>query len=108
MRDVVVSLSAYKADPKGENRAMTAELPELHRAQRGVAILATCIVETLNDSDPEFKQRFLKNLDHAYRELKDNSEGDVVQEMTLLSWTSQYLTGWDMIKGQGKPFLSNR
>lgn len=32
-------------------------------------------------------------------------EGDVRQEMELLSWTREYLTGFSQITGQGKPFL---
>jgi len=82
-----------------------APLSNLHRAKRGVAILATCIVQTLNESDPSFQERFLERLGHAYRELKDNTDGDVIQEMELLSWTREYLTGWNMITGQGEPFL---
>lgn len=84
-----------------------AELSDLHRAKRGVAILATCIVQTLNESDPTFQQRFLERLARAYRELKDNSEGDVIQELELLSWTRSYLTGFDFLSGQGKPFLGD-
>lgn len=78
---------------------------ELHRSKRGVAILATCIVQTLNETDPTFHERFLNRLGRAYRELKDNSEGDVIQEMELLRWTQSYLTGFDSVTGQGAPFL---
>ena len=35
-----------------------AKTTDLHRAKRGAAILATCIVKTLNDSDPTFQSRF--------------------------------------------------
>jgi hypothetical protein len=52
------------------------------------------------------EDRFLERLSRGYRELKDNSEGDVIQEIALLSWTREYLTGWNTISGQGKPFLS--
>jgi hypothetical protein len=78
---------------------------ELHRAKRGVAMLATCIVQTLSESDPTFHDRFLDRLSMAYRELKDNTDGNVIQEMELLSWTRSYLTGFDFVTGQGKPFL---
>ena len=54
-----------------------------------------------------FSPDFLDNLNRAYGELKDNSEGDVSQEMTLLSWTRTFLTGFDLVEGQGKPFLEN-
>jgi hypothetical protein len=45
-----------------------------------VAILAACFVQTANESDPSFEERFLERLSKAYRELRDNSEGDVIQE----------------------------
>ena len=80
---------------------------ELLRAKRGIAILATCIVQTLSESDPSFKGRFLKRLERAYRELRDNTDGDVVQEMEIISWTNSYLTGWNFVRGQGKPFLED-
>jgi hypothetical protein len=84
---------------------MSEKTTELHRAKRGAAILATCIVQTLNESDPTVQDRFLERLARAYRELKDNTAGDVIQEMELLSWTRSYLTGFDFATGQGEPFL---
>lgn len=86
---------------------MAGQTTDLHRAKRGVAILAACVVQTLNESDPSFEGRFLERLSRAYRELKDNSEGDVIQEMELLAWTRELLTGFDFINGQGEPFLSD-
>ncbi|MEF3132997.1 hypothetical protein OS035_16175 [Rhizobium sp. 268] len=79
---------------------------DLHRAKVGVSILATCIVQTLSESDPTFTDRFLKKLRDAYYELRDNAEGDVKEQMELLDWTRSFLTGFDQISGQGKPFLS--
>jgi hypothetical protein len=71
-----------------------------------MAVLAVCIVQTLNESDPSFQERFLERLARAYRELKDGYyEGDVNQELELLSWTRALLTGWDMVSGPGDPFL---
>lgn len=86
---------------------MTAQTSDLHRAKRGMAILAACVVQTLNESDPSFEERFLERLGRAYGELKDNSEGDVRQEMELVNWTRELLTGWSPITGQGKKFLES-
>ncbi len=83
------------------------ELSDLHRAKRGTAVLAICIVQALNESDPTFQERFLKKLTEAYSELRDNSEGDVIQELELLSWTRELLTGFSWSTGQGKPFLAD-
>jgi hypothetical protein len=84
---------------------MSEKTTELHRSKRGVAVLATCIVQTLNESDPTFQDRFLKRLTDAYYELRDNTDGDVIQELELLSWTREYLTGFDHVNGQRQPFL---
>lgn len=86
---------------------MAGQTTDLHRAKRGTAILAACIVQTLSESDPSFQKRFLKRLSDAYHELRDNTEGDVIQELELLSWTREYLTGFSHFTGQGKPFLAD-
>lgn len=80
---------------------------DLFRAKRGVAVLAAVVVQTLNESDPTYQERFLTRLAAAYRELKDDSEGPVNQELELLSWTRELLTGWTFVKGQERPFLDN-
>ncbi|MBZ9960831.1 hypothetical protein [Mesorhizobium sp. BR1-1-14] len=81
---------------------MAGQTTDLHRAKRGTAILAACIVQTLNESDPSFRERFLKRLSDAYY-----MEGDVIQELELLAWTREYLTGFSPVSGQGKPFLAD-
>jgi hypothetical protein len=86
---------------------MADQTSDLHRAKRGVAILAACVVQTLNESDPSFEARFLERMKRAYYELRDNSDGDVIQEMELLSWTRELLTGFNFATGQGKPFLAD-
>lgn len=97
----IYTLDSYRKPPMADSTN------DLRGAKRGVAILATCIVQTMNESDPSFQERFLEKLGRAHRELKDNTDGDVRQEMEIVSWTSQYLTGSSPIAGQGKPFLSD-
>ncbi len=85
-----------------------AQTTELHRAKRGMAVLVTCLVETLNKSDPSFKDQFLETMEQAYHKVKDSGWGDdVIQELELLQWTREFLTGFSRIEGQGKPFLSD-
>lgn len=86
---------------------MPAQLSDLHRAKRGMAALTACIVQTLNESDPTFETRFLDRLGRVYYEFRDNSEGDVVQELELFSWTREYLTGFSTFRGQEKPLLGD-
>jgi hypothetical protein len=72
----------------------------------GAAVLATCLVQTLNESDPSFRDRFLQKLEiasdrvqerHPTREMRD------VREM--LSWTRELITGFNLATGQGDPLL---
>ena len=87
--------------------AKNAQLDDLHRAKRGVSILVACVVQSQNELYLSFEGRFLDRLSRAYRELKDNSEGDVRQEMELLAWTRELLTGFSHFTGQGKKYLED-
>lgn len=86
---------------------MTDQLSDLHLTKRGVAILATCIVQTLDESDPTYQERFLKKLKAAYHEVRDNSEHDDIPTLELLAWTRSFLTGFSHTEGQQKPFLDD-
>ena len=94
-----------------ETKMTIKEPSDLHKAKRGVAVLAACIIQTINESDPTFQDRFLSRLAAAYRLIKDSEDGlwngDVRQEMELLSWTMEYLTGFSSIAGQREPLLAN-
>ena len=86
------------------------ELSETYRSKRGVAVLAACIVQTLNESDATFQERFLERLGRAYNELREDRqwEGDVVQELELFQWKRELLTGFSVADGRGKPFLDGQ
>ena len=79
----------------------------------GAAALATCIVRTLQQSDPTFEERFLKHLDDAYHQFRDDSDAvgadgkprDVIGVLEMLTWTNELLTGWNPVVGQGRPLL---
>ena len=85
---------------------MDVQKDDLNHAMRGTAVLAACIVQTLNESDPSFQKRFVDRLERAYSELRDDSDSDV-RELELLSWTRTLLTGFSFSEGQGKPFLED-
>ncbi|MGR9149616.1 hypothetical protein ACU8MT_09145 [Rhizobium leguminosarum] len=80
---------------------------DLHRAKVGASMLTACLVQTINESDHTFQDRFLKRLTAAYYTLRDDTEGDVKQQMELLDWTRSLLTGFDHIDGQGDAFLKD-
>jgi hypothetical protein len=72
-----------------------------------VAVLTTCLVQTLNETDPTFQKRFLQRVERACDLLRRDTEGDVRQELELLSSVQELLTGWNWSKEQGKPFLED-
>jgi hypothetical protein len=83
---------------------------DLFRAKRGVAVLATCIVQTMNETDPTFTDRFLRRVERAYYEIREGRmgwEGDTLQELELLKWMRVLLTDFNRIDGQGRPFLAD-
>ena len=80
---------------------------DLDHSMKGVAVLATCIVQTLNESDPTFQTRMISRLEKAYSELRNSDHGEV-RTLELLSWVRELLTGFSRVTGQGSPFLSDQ
>jgi hypothetical protein len=62
---------------------------DLTQTKVGVAYLAASIVQTLNESDSTFRERFAQTLEQAYRALRD--EGGTVAGLELLAWTREIL-----------------
>jgi hypothetical protein len=92
---------------------MSAPTDDLWQVKTGTAALAVCIVRTLQKSDPDFEDRFLKNLDRAYDHFRhdhgatrrDGSPREVQNVLEMLAWTRELLTGWNNITGQQEPLL---
>ena len=80
---------------------------DVDNAKRGVSVLATCIVETMNETDPNFRDRFLENLSKAYRKLRDDCDNDELFSLELLGWTRNLITRFVFEDGQGKPLLED-
>jgi hypothetical protein len=81
------------------------EEPETDRfyTKRSVAVLADVFVRTASENDSTFKARFLKQLDGAYRVVRDKGQ-PVTDELELLEWVRSVVTG--KITGvEGKPHL---
>ncbi|WP_247366893.1 hypothetical protein [Bradyrhizobium sp. 18] len=85
-------------------------------AKTASAVLAACIVRTIEETDPTFADRFLANVDRAYNHFRDNpvmwkrkdgSPRDLQDVLEALSWTNHLITGWNPITGQGEPFLKD-
>lgn len=52
---------------------MTPPEKALHEAKHGAAVVATCIVQTIEEEAPGFQQRFLERLARAYAIMRDES-----------------------------------
>jgi hypothetical protein len=63
----------------------TAPKYDLFHVSKGLAALITCVAQALNESDPTFQKRFLNKLETAYDVIRHDTEGDVRQELELLS-----------------------
>jgi hypothetical protein len=79
---------------------MSDQRTDMTGVKRATAILTTCLVQTLTESDPSFQERFVKRLERAYTEIRDQADMD---ELETLSWTRQLLTGSNFTAGQAKP-----
>ncbi len=69
---------------------MSGHTSDLFQAKRGAAILAACIAQTMNESDPSFQARFLKRLEAAYYSLWEEG-ADRMDEMEMVSWVREIL-----------------
>ena len=72
---------------------------DLNHTKKGVATLVACIVQTLNESDPSFQDRFLTRLAGTYEGLRD-SEIASIHELELLTYTREILAGSGFSHGQ--------
>jgi hypothetical protein len=78
---------------EGDSSVATAPKYDLFHVSRGLAALITCVAQALNESDPTFQKRFLNKLETAYDVIRHDTEGDVRQELDLLSTVREVLTG---------------
>ncbi|WIJ23937.1 hypothetical protein [Devosia sp. RR2S18] len=74
---------------------------DLHETKLGVAVLATCIIEAADETDPGFKERVLHKMGVVYQKLRDQSDGNQIEQMELLDWTRSLLSGFEDIAAPG-------
>lgn len=78
----------------------------LRTTKKGMAVIVTVLVQSLEQRMPGFEAAFLARLGHAYAEIRDDD--DSLDALELLRWTQALLTGFDLVHGQGDPFLIGR
>ena len=84
---------------------MSAQQDDQFRQGMGTAALIACVVQTLNESDSTFQERFLNRLERAYREFPGRVSGDPRIVLEMFAATRELLTGYSPLTGKGKPFL---
>ena len=72
--------------------------------EMGPAVLVTCVVQTLADSDPSFRARFIERLEKASTEMVKDPRV-TVHTLEELAWAKQLLTAFMVVKGEEKAFL---
>ena len=87
--------------------ARPAQQSDLNQIKTATAVLVTCIVQTLNESDHTYQELFLARLGKAYDELRDDPAHGGLHALETISWVRELLTGWSFVTGQGKPFLED-
>ena len=85
---------------------MTGQKDGQYHVMKGTAVLTACVVQTLNESDQSFQERFVNRLEHAYALLRDDPDSQG-QELQMLSWTRELLTGFAHSKGKGDSVLDD-
>jgi hypothetical protein len=63
---------------------MYSRTTDLHHTKKGMATLVACIVQTLNEFDPSFQDRFLARLAGTFESLRD-SEIASIHELEMLT-----------------------
>lgn len=78
----------------------------IDETKTGIAVLVTALVHTLNESDPTFQARFLERLAQAGYSRKNGEHPSGLDEMEVLGWTTEFITGFSPIGGQGEPLYT--
>jgi hypothetical protein len=86
---------------------MAGQSDDLTQIKRATAILVTCAVQTLGESNRTAQARFVKRLDEAYATLRDDRNLGGQHVLEMMAWVRTLVTGWNLSTGQGEPFLEN-
>jgi hypothetical protein len=77
---------------------------DLSQLKTAVAVLATCIAQTANESDRTFSSRLVSRLDRAYATVRNDKTYDL-QVLELLSSVRILITGFSVGTGEIPTFL---
>lgn len=84
---------------------MSNPVEKMQSVKTGVAALAACVVQTMEELQPGTRKLFLIKLEEAYRELRDSERSKGVDCLEILSWTREMITGFNPVKGKGESFI---
>lgn len=78
----------------------------LRTTKNATAAMFTVLVQVLDQRMPGVEAAFLERLGQAFAETKNDSAD--LNGVELMRWTQSLLTGFDLVQGQGRPFLEGR
>lgn len=86
-----------------ENRegAMAGE----HDCGGAIALITAIFVEALEETDPEFRARFIRKMDDAYSRVRHDASRISERDLEVVSWCRQAVSGWSPVDGQEEPLL---
>lgn len=78
----------------------------LRTTKNATAMMFTVLVQVLEQRMPGIEGAFLERVGQAFAETKNDS--DDLNGVELMRWTQSLLSGFDVVNGQGSPFLEGR
>jgi hypothetical protein len=92
---------AESQEPQPAQEDVQASLKPENVRQMKIAMttLAACMAGALNETDSQFEQRFVKLLDKAFDNYRNNSDADPQHVLEVIHWTREMLSGWNPVPG---------
>lgn len=84
-----------------QEQIQTALKPEnMRQVKIAMATLAAALIKSVEESEAQPEQRFVKLLDQAYDSFRENSDADPQHVLEVIHWTREMLRGWNPVPGR--------
>lgn len=91
-----------------QEQVQAALKPEnVRQVKIAIATIATCLVKSVSDEDGNLEQRFVRLLDKAYDNYRENSDADPQHVLEVIHWTREMLRGWNPVPGRKEPIFGD-
>jgi hypothetical protein len=89
-----------EAQPTHEEAQSSLKPENVRQMKIAMVTLATCLVEALSERDKQYQERFVKLLDKAFENYRNNSDADPQHVLEAIHWTREMLKGWNPVPGR--------